>query len=71
MSAMLEAPPSSVHELRRSAEWRRNISATASALLDCQDDADCVNEEVATIVVTDIQEQRRQQVGEEMVILCD
>ena len=30
---------------------------------DCLDDADCMNEEVATIVVTDNQEQRRQLVG--------
>ncbi|KAF5828963.1 Sodium/hydrogen exchanger family-domain-containing protein [Dunaliella salina] len=64
-SSMLEGPPSAAHELRQSAaaEWRRNISATASALLDCdgQEGGDC-GQEVATIVVTDIQEQRRQQV---------
>uniref|UniRef100_A0A7S3VLF9 RCK N-terminal domain-containing protein n=1 Tax=Dunaliella tertiolecta TaxID=3047 RepID=A0A7S3VLF9_DUNTE len=61
-SSMLEGPPTAAHELRQSAEWRRNISATASALLDCdgQEGGDC-GEEVATIVVTDIQEQRRRQ----------
>jgi hypothetical protein len=49
-------------------------SATASALLDCdagEDGEECMSEEVATIVVTDIQEQRRKQVCEgSRVVRC-